>query len=150
MKRLLLLVSSVVLAGCSLGTTEVANNPSDPTKETYAAALNIDLAQFTKTANGVYYKDIVVGAGATLTGTPVIQFTYVGLLPNGARFDAASAVVYPLSSLVYGMQEGMQGMREGGERMVIIPSALGYGNATGLPIPPNSTILFDVRLDEIP
>jgi FKBP-type peptidyl-prolyl cis-trans isomerase len=150
MKRLFLLFTTVVLAGCSLSTTEVPNNPSDPTKDTYAASLNIDLTKFTKTENGVYYKDLLVGTGPTLTGTPTIQFTYAGLLTNGSVFDSNTEWVQPLGSLIFGMQEGMQGMRVGGERILVIPSALGYGNATGLPIPPNSTILFDVRLDLIP
>jgi FKBP-type peptidyl-prolyl cis-trans isomerase len=150
MKRLFLLLSTAVLAGCSLSTTEVPNLPSDPAKETYAAALHIDLATFTKTPDGVYYKDIVGGTGPTLTGNPTIQFTYAGLLPNGAIFGQEQQVIISLTQLVPGLQIGMQGMNVGGERMVIIPSALGYGNASGLPFPPNSTILFDVRLDQLP
>ena len=150
MKRLLFVLASAMLAGCSLNTTEVADNPSDPTKDSYASSLNIDLTKFTKTTNGVYYKDITVGTGPVLTGTPTIQFTYAGLLTNGTIFDSHDHYVYALSGLIFGMQEGLQGMHQGGERMLIIPSALGYGNTTGLPIPPNSTILFDVRLDLIP
>ncbi len=150
MKRLLLLLSTVVIAGCSLATTEVADIPSDPTTETYNPALNIDLTKFTRTTNGVYYRDLTVGTGATLTGTPTVQFTYAGLLTNGTIFDQQVNYIAPLAGLVYGLQEGLQGMQVGGERMVIVPSELGYGNSTGLPIPPNSTILFDVQLTGLP
>jgi len=150
MKRLFFALATVLLAGCDLNTTAVEDNPSDPATETYATGLNINISQFTKTANGVYYKDLTVGTGAVLTGAPTVQFDYAGLLTNGTVFDSGKEKVFVLSQLIYGMQEGMQGMREGGERMIIIPSELGYGNTTGLAVPPNSTILFDVRLILLP
>ena len=150
MKRLLFLCAATWLSACSLNTTEVANSPTDPATETFASSLGIDISKMTKTTNGVYYKEISVGTGATLTGTPTIQFTYAGFLKNGNLFDQGSSVVFSLGQLVFGMQEGMQGMKVGGERLIVIPSALGYGNTQGLPVPPNSTIIFDVRLDELP
>lgn len=33
-------------------------------------------------------------------------------------------------------------MREGGERVIIVPPALGYGNKKSGSIPPNSTLKF--------
>ena len=38
-----------------------------------------------------------------------------------------------LGNGLLGLQEGIQGMRVGGERLIVIPSALGYGNTvTGI------------------
>jgi FKBP-type peptidyl-prolyl cis-trans isomerase len=153
MKRIALLLAGV-LSACSLNTTpDVASMPSDPATETFASSLNINLATFTKTAHGVYIKDVVVGDGATLTGSPAVMFSYNGLLKDGTSFQAGT-VPSPgilLSGLVFGMQEGMQGMRVHGERLIIIPSALGYDNQQGVPgVPPNSTLIFDVRLDQLP
>jgi FKBP-type peptidyl-prolyl cis-trans isomerase FkpA len=151
MKRIVVLLA-VALSACSLNTTEVASVPSDPATETFASSLNVNISQMTKTANGTYYKDIVIGDGATLAGLPTVMISYGGFLKNGTVFDQGTigAPGYPLSGLVFGMQEGMQGMRVHGERLIVIPSALGYGNTQGLPVPPNSTIIFDVRLDQLP
>ena len=48
-----------------------------------------------------------------------------------------------------GWDEGVIGMKAGGERVLVIPSEMGYGNRQLGPIPPNSTLLFSVKLLEI-
>jgi FKBP-type peptidyl-prolyl cis-trans isomerase len=40
-------------------------------------------------------------------------------------------------------------MREGGERIIVVPSAFGYGNAIVPGVPPNSTLVFDVILNQV-
>jgi len=153
MKRILFLLATIALGACNLDTApaDAPNNPSNPATETFAANLKIDLTKFTKTTNGVYYLDIKQGTGTTLTGSPSIAFTYAGFLKDGSQFDANQVTpAYPLSGLIVGMQEGLQGMSVGGERLLVIPSALGYQNQTRPGIPPNSTLVFDVILDAIP
>jgi FKBP-type peptidyl-prolyl cis-trans isomerase len=51
-----------------------------------------------------------------------------------------------LDRTVAGLHDGMVGMRVGGVRKIVIPSALGYGNQPRSSIPPNSTLVFDIRL----
>ncbi len=152
MKRLLLLATALTLAGCNLNTSAPpADNPSDPATETFASSLNVNISTMTKTQNGVYYRDLVVGSGATLTGSPSVLFTYAGFLKTGSLFGQEQITTpMPLSALVFGVQEGMQGMKEGGERLMVIPSALGYGPNQVSTIPANSTLIFDIRLDQIP
>jgi FKBP-type peptidyl-prolyl cis-trans isomerase len=40
-------------------------------------------------------------------------------------------------------------MHPGGERLLVIPSALAFGASAGS-VPPNSTVIYDIIVDSIP
>lgn len=169
MKRFLLLFATVALSACSLNTTEPQDNPSNPATETFASSLGVDIATMKKTVDGVYYKDITVGTGPILptpiSGSPDgITFSYAGFLKDGTLFDTSQGTgdgttTQDLSALIGGFQEGTLGvlatppndpMHVGGERLIVIPSELGYGpqlvqGPLGT-VPPNSTLIFDIKL----
>ena len=149
MRHLFLLLATLSVAGCNATATEVTNMPSNPATESFAPSLHIDISKMTKTASGVYYMDTKVGTGATLTGAPTVSVSYEGYLKDGSIFDPGGSAVFDLGQVVPGFKDGMQGMKEGGERILVIPSNLGYGpNAQG-PIPANATLVFDVILTHI-
>lgn len=52
-------------------------------------------------------------------------------------------------SVIKGWEIGVQGMAVGGERRITIPPKLGYGNKTMPGIPPNSELIFDLKLISI-
>lgn len=54
LRSLACLVLSLGLAACTSPDRCDATNPSDPATETFAPTLNINLADWTKTASGVY------------------------------------------------------------------------------------------------
>ena len=154
MRRLLCVVGALGLAGCLSSTEAPSGTPSDPTTETFASNLGVNISQMQKTEHGVFYKEVSVGTGATLSAPVTVVITYRGFLKNGALFDSGAQVPLPLSNAAFGFQEGMLGMHVGGERLIVIPSELGYGGHDVITpsgtIPANSTLVFDVHLDQIP
>jgi len=51
--------------------------------------------------------------------------------------------------VIAGWDEGIMLLHEGEEAKLIIPSNLGYGEQGTGPIPPNTTLVFDVKLLKI-
>ncbi|KAJ2795485.1 peptidylprolyl isomerase fpr3, partial [Coemansia helicoidea] len=51
--------------------------------------------------------------------------------------------------VIKGWDVGIVGMKKGGERRLTIPAAMAYGKRGAPPdIPPNATLVFDIRLVE--
>lgn len=149
MRKLAFLFGAVVLTAC-LSTADTApDNPSDPSTETFATSLGVNIPQMTKTASGDYYKDISVGTGTLLSTQLKIWVTYRGYLKTGAVFDSGGAYRFPLDSVIFGFHDGVVGMKIGGERLIVIPSSLGYGPYSVGTIPSNSTLVFDVHFDSL-
>lgn len=151
MRRFALLLGTLLLSAClNLNVDSPEEHPSDPTTETFDPALQVDLSTMQRTAGGVYYKDLKVGTGDTLTTQQTIIVNYSAFVTNGARFGQGTGTSLFLPQTILGFQDGVKGMREGGERQLVIPSALGYGASPNAPVPPNSTLIFDVVLVSIP
>jgi peptidylprolyl isomerase len=77
---------------------------------------------------------------------------YVGTLENGTKFDSSRDRNTPFEftlgtgQVIQGWEQGILGMKTGEIRKLIIPSELGYGASGQGPIPPNSTLIFEVEL----
>jgi FKBP-type peptidyl-prolyl cis-trans isomerase len=146
-------VAAVALAACNLDVAQPSNDPSDPAKESFDASLKINIATMTKTTGGDYFKDVTVGTGGSVSiGTVGAQavLSYVGFLKDASPFAQTLNTLTLLSQLPPGLQDGMTGMREGGERIVVVPSANGYGPNVLPGIPANSTLVFDVIVNQVP
>ena len=107
--------------------------------------------------------DVKQGTGAeALTGKAVLVH-YTGWLHDpgapegkGAKFDSSRDRGVPFGfflgagKVIKGWDQGVVGMKTGGQRTLVIPPALGYGErGAGGVIPPNATLIFDVELVEV-
>ena len=98
--------------------------------------------------------DITVGTGVAAKAGDTLTVNYCGAgLGTQAVFDSSwtrgEPATFPLDGLIQGWQEGLPGMQVGGQRLLVIPSELGYGEQGTQGIPPNETLVFVVQLESI-
>jgi FKBP-type peptidyl-prolyl cis-trans isomerase FkpA len=135
----------VALAGCGQQSSETA-----------VAATAAPAKQVTE----LMRTDAVVGAGEPIGSGQVAVVHYTGWLyvpeaaeQKGTKFDSSRdrgepfRFVIGAGQVIQGWDQGVAGMQVGGQRRLIIPATLGYGErGAGGVIPPNATLLFDVEL----
>lgn len=127
--------------GAAAGEAFLAKNKSAPGVKT--------------TASGLQYKVDKAGTGKTPKSTDVVTVTYEGRLLDGTVFDSTDKhggqpAQFPLNQVIPGWTEGLMLMKEGGENTLYIPANLAYGTQ-GMEgaIPPNSTLIFKVKLIKV-
>ncbi len=96
-------------------------------------------------------QDEEVGTGDIAGNGDMVTVTYTGKLKDGTIFDSTTGkppFTFGLGAgqVIAGWEQGIQGMRVGGKRLLIIPATLAYGDRQMGPIPPNSTLIFEVGL----
>ncbi len=107
-------------------------------------------------AEGLKYYDYVVGEGPTPKTGQTVVVHYTGWLENGTKFDSSVDRAEPFSfavgvgQVIRGWDIGVSTMQVGGKRQLVIPSEMGYGaRGAGGVIPPNATLIFEVKLLDI-
>ena len=132
----------------------------------------------TNLPDGLEIGIIQTGIGnATAANGNLLSMSYTGYLFNGSVFDATSLhggtpFTFRLDNtpghpyinndqnfeqnssidiqVIDGWEEGLQGIKQGESRVLIIPSALGYGPGGSPPsIPGNSPLVFETTLNEL-
>jgi FKBP-type peptidyl-prolyl cis-trans isomerase len=144
-----------VLAICAMSLFAVAcsKKQESPAPAAAPAAAVAPPSELQKT-------DIVKGTGEGISQGQVAVVHYTGWLFDGSapeqkgeKFDSSrdrgEPFKFPIGGgqVIRGWDEGVQGMQPGGQRRLVIPPALGYGEVGAQNvIPPNATLVFDVEL----
>lgn len=140
---LLLMISS-----CAKKKAEEQAATDETLIKDYIAAQDLTA---TASGSGLYYVIDELGVGASCDNYSTVTVAYKGYLTDGTVFDESPAegITFGLQSVIAGWTEGIPYFKEGGNGILLIPSALGYGkNAVGS-IPANSVLIFDVALIEV-
>lgn len=91
----------------------------------------------------------VAEAGDTIT------VHYNGTFENGTKFDSSYDRGQPFSFVlgaglvIKGWDQGLIGAKEGEKKRLVLPPELAYGASGQGPIPPNTTLIFEVEVLDI-
>ncbi len=106
-----------------------------------------------ETSSGLQYEVITMGTGVKPGPQDVVKVHYTGMLIDSTKFDSSvdrgEPAQFGVNQVITGWQEGIQLMPVGSKFKFYIPYELGYGEQGTGPIPPYSTLLFEVELLEI-
>lgn len=96
--------------------------------------------------------DLKAGAGKEAKEGNRVKVNYLGTLSDGTKFDSSydhgAPFEFTLGAgvVIPGWDKGLLDMKIGGKRKLIIPPSLAYGSSSQGPIPPNSTLIFEIEL----
>lgn len=150
---------SLVLAAVLVAGAAQAQPPAGPAPNVAVPASGADF--LAKNAHepgvqtlpsGLQYKVLTSGpaGGASPKPGDIIKVHYEGKLTSGEVFDSSfergKPALMPLGDLVPAWMEALPRMKVGDEWLLYAPPQLGYGAEGAGPIPPNSVLIFRVKL----
>ncbi|CAG2240279.1 FPR3_4 [Mytilus edulis] len=122
-------------------STETPNKKEQPKKQVLAG--------------GIVSEELKVGHGPVAQPGKMVHVYYTGKLQKtGQQFDSCQGgkpfrFRLGKGEVIKGWDVGVSGMKVGGKRKLVIPSQQGYGNQRQGPIPPGSTLMFEVELKSV-
>lgn len=105
--------------------------------------------------------DLRVGTGDAAESGDTLTVHYTGWLYDGTKTDQkglqfetnVGGTPFPFilgtGGVIAGWDQGLLGIQVGGIRRLVIPPELAYGDVRRGPIPPNSTLIFEVEVTAI-
>jgi FKBP-type peptidyl-prolyl cis-trans isomerase len=137
----------------STQSTDTSNKDSTTTDQTSTKLEGTMLEGFTPVAkvDKLQAIDKKVGTGTEVKSNSEVTAHYTGALASSgvifqSSLDSGKPFTTTLDQVIKGWQQGMPGMKAGGERRLIIPAALAYGDNPPSGIPVNADLVFDIVL----
>jgi FKBP-type peptidyl-prolyl cis-trans isomerase len=126
---------------------------SEAMEENSLNMLNVqDIINSAVEEGGLVAEDLKEGNGEQAVRGKLVTVHYTGRFLNGSTFDSSLSRGVPFQfilgsgQVIEGWEQGIEGMRVGGERLLVIPPELAYGDSARGPIPASSTLVFEVEL----
>jgi FKBP-type peptidyl-prolyl cis-trans isomerase FklB len=151
MRLLPLLLAAALMTGAAPALAQPAAAPAAVSGPEFLAR-NAKAAGVQTLPSGLQYKVVASGPAGGPSPKPgdVVKVHYEGKLTSGEVFDSSFArnkpMLMPLDGLVSAWMEALPKMKVGDEWMLYVPPELGYGPQGAGPIPPNSVLIFRVKL----
>lgn len=107
------------------------------------------------TSSGLRLRDVRCGTGAAAERGDRVTVHYRGALVTGPEIDSSRAhggafsFALGLGQVIAGWDEGIAGMRVGGERKLVVPPGLAFGDGRAHGVPPHATLTFDIVLVDV-
>jgi len=134
------------------GMEERKANAEKERLEKEQTIIKIKWPNATKTDSGLMYTVLKEGSGDKPASGTMISVHYTGMFVDGRKFDSSidrgEPIRFPVGTgrVIDGWDEALLDMKKGEKRILIVPPDLAYGNKQRDPIPPNSTLVFEVEL----
>ena len=100
--------------------------------------------------DGLQYKIITNGSGATPIMNDTVTVNYRGTFIDGKEFDSSAKTGHPaeftVGNVFHGWTEALVQMKVGSKWQLFVPSELAYGERGRPGIQPNSVLIFEVEL----
>ena len=101
--------------------------------------------------------DLRLGTGAEALSGSTVGVRYTLWLYDSSKSDgkgleletsgtSSSSFQLGANAVIEGWDRGVPGMRVGGQRRLVVPPDLAYGDTRSGIVPPNATLVFDIEL----
>lgn len=106
----------------------------------------------TYTSSGLGIKVLSEGDGPLPEAGKTVVVHYTGYLEDGTKFDSSVDRGQPFKfvlgqgQVIKGWDEGVAKLKVGSKAVLLIPPGIAYGEVRRGPIPPNSTLYFEIEV----
>lgn len=143
-----LLILALVIGACKKKDVEKQAEKDEEIIQQYISDHGLNA---TATGSGLYVVINNPGTGLACTSNSDVRVAYKGYFTSGSVFDESSpsGIEFNLQGVIKGWTEGIPYFKEGGNGILLVPSALGYGPEGNSSIPGNTVLVFEVELIDV-
>lgn len=148
-------INTVVAPDTQVAGAVVAVNQEGKKSDAELEAALKDASTSTGELKKLVIDDIRIGNGEGVKDGDSVVVNYIGTTQDGVKFDSSYERGEPFGftvgngTVIQGWEQGLIGMKKGGQRILVIPSEMAYGNRQVGVIPANSPLVFSLELLQI-